>query len=413
MRQATSTPGPRTGDAVTADGRALTQVRSAVLRFVSSRGGDGYVDGEDVVQEAMTRLLENRSRLEPGAWEAYAIVSARNLMRDRDRAGDVRRRLVHRLHAPDLADSAEEQLLTAEEHTAVRRALTTLDQPDAVLLSAHYTMDEPSQRSLAPAAAARLARARAKLRVAYLLEHTGLQLPTVRCRPVLEAVSSGDRRRQDRLGAARHLSSCRVCATYAPVLTGRQRALAALHPLAWVTVVAGSAWGALRRHPARTGTASAGLAVAVAAAVVLPGGTPGGTPTAPPPSAPPPAAAGAPSTGGSLTVDGQTWLLRDGAGLPAGAVRARKVVVHDVPADEGFWIGNGPDERVWVQLVGQDESRAALRPGDVVSFTGQAVLADADYVDGAGLTAAEGREELRRSGMYVVVPLGDLVVTRR
>ena len=115
-------------------------VRESVSRFVRSR--PGAEDPEDVVQEAMTRLLENRARLEPAAWEAYAVVSARNLLRDRDRASGVSRRHRHRLHEPDLTASPEEHVLTQEEHAAVRRALTTLPAEDVELLEDRYGTGE-------------------------------------------------------------------------------------------------------------------------------------------------------------------------------------------------------------------------------------------------------------------------------
>ena len=208
------------------------------------------------------------------------MVSVRNLLLDRHRVREVRRRHGHRLHAPDVTPGPEEQVLTEEEHSAVRRAMTRLPGEDATLLDQRYgTADVPS-RSVAPAAATRLAPARARLRVAYLLEHTGLPLPTPRCRPVLEALSSGDRRRQERLGAARHLLSCRVCATYAPVLTRRQRALAALHPLAWAGAGAGAVWAAMRRHPVRSGTAAATTAVVLVAGTVAVTGPEKTSPTA-------------------------------------------------------------------------------------------------------------------------------------
>ena len=55
------------------------------------------------------------------------------------------------------------------------------------------------QGSTPGAVAARLSRARASLRVEYLLLAEGIEPPTDRCRPVLRALSSGDRRRQREL----------------------------------------------------------------------------------------------------------------------------------------------------------------------------------------------------------------------
>lgn len=384
------------------DAQALVTVQETVRRYVRSRSGpDGQDDLEDVVQEAMARLLENRSRLETAAWASYALVSARNLLLDQDRAGRIRQRHGHRLHAPDVTPSAEEQVLTQEEHGAVRRAMTTLPPELEGLLDERYGTDEVPTRSLAPAAAARLARARARLRVAYLLEHTGLALPTTRCRPVLEALSSADTRRQERLGAGRHLSACRVCATYAPVLARRQRAMAALHPLVWVGAGSAGLWAALRRHPART---TAG--VATAAAVVLTGTV---LLTEPPDRtvvAAPAVQVAAPSGGSRSLLPG------DGSAPAPGPLQVAEAAVQAVPADEGFWVGDGPGRRLWVRLVGAGESAMDVRTGDRVSFAGRVVALPAGYLDRAGVTAVEGRAELRAMGVYVEVRRGELSVRR-
>ncbi len=120
------------------DLQALSRVQRTVERFVRGRPDvSADADREDVVQEALARLLENRSRLEPEAWEAYAVVSARNLLLDRELAGHVRRRHEHRLHAPDVTAGAEEQVLTQEEHSALRRAMTSLPPEDRSLLGVH------------------------------------------------------------------------------------------------------------------------------------------------------------------------------------------------------------------------------------------------------------------------------------
>ena len=67
------------------------------------------------------------------------------------------------------------------------------------------------------AVAAQLSRARAKLRVEYLLAAEGEAPPTPQCRPVLFALSSGDRRRQAETDAGHHLLDCDFCG-------GRERA---------------------------------------------------------------------------------------------------------------------------------------------------------------------------------------------
>ncbi|HEY0127257.1 MAG TPA: anti-sigma regulatory factor, partial [Blastococcus sp.] len=63
----------------------------------------------------------------------------------------------------------------------------------------------------------------ARLRVEYLLAMTGQEPPTDRCRPVLLALSSGDRRRQREVDAARHLLECDFCAQTSGPLVDRAR----------------------------------------------------------------------------------------------------------------------------------------------------------------------------------------------
>ena len=77
------------------------------------------------------------------------------------------------------------------------------------------------------AVAMRLARARAGLRVEFVVAFRRVDLPTSRCRPVLLALSAGDRRRQHELGAAAHLLRCSTCAELARPVTERRRGIAA------------------------------------------------------------------------------------------------------------------------------------------------------------------------------------------
>jgi anti-sigma regulatory factor (Ser/Thr protein kinase) len=75
--------------------------------------------------------------------------------------------------------------------------------------------------SSAGAVAAQLNRARARLRVEYLLALERAEPPTDRCRPVLLAVSGGDRRRQREVDAARHLLECELCSNLSGPLMQR------------------------------------------------------------------------------------------------------------------------------------------------------------------------------------------------
>lgn len=385
------------------DEQALQRVREVLAGFVRGRTED---DPEDVVQEAMTRLLENRSRVDPSGWTGYAVVTATNLLRERERVTAVHERHAHRLHVPDVADAPEQQLVTAEEHEALRRALDSLPPQEADLLVQHHGPTR-SSRSIAPALAARLSRARARLRVAYVLEHTGVPLPTRRCRPVLEALSSGDRRRQERLGAGRHLLSCPGCAAYVPALVERRRALAGLNPLVWIGAGGAAAWAALRRRPGRaTATSGTVLAAAVAASFAL---TPGSDP--PPPAPPAPPAPQAVAAAGTVVVEGGGSLLpRSGASSPLGPASADQVPVQDVPADEGFWVGTEPGQRLWVELVADGESPVSITVGDRVSFQGQALRPPPGYPERVGLRPERGSAELVDMAVYVQVSAEDVLV---
>jgi hypothetical protein len=86
--------------------------------------------------------------------------------------------------------------------------------------------------------------------------------------------------------------------------------------------------------------------------------------------------------------------------------------VQDVPVDEGFWVGIEPGRRMWVQLVGPGESPQQVRPGDVVSFRGQAVPTPPDLPARVGLTDAGGAGEVVQAGRHLEVRHVDLVVHR-
>lgn len=101
----------------------------------------------------------------------------------------------------------EEEALRREERRAITTALAKLSRHDQEALVAHEvegldTTTLAATRDSTPGAvAAQLSRARARLRVEYLLELEQAEPPTARCRPVLLALSAGDRRRQRDLDA--------------------------------------------------------------------------------------------------------------------------------------------------------------------------------------------------------------------
>jgi hypothetical protein len=117
------------------------------------------------------------------------------------------------------------------------------------------------------AIAMRLARARANLRLEFLLVFRRLRLPTDRCRPVLLALAAGDRRRQAQLDAAAHVDTCPTCSSLLGPMTERDRRVAG-----WLIVPAGKAARRVRRfaqeHWAAMGTAAI-LAAAAGGLIVV------------------------------------------------------------------------------------------------------------------------------------------------
>jgi RNA polymerase sigma factor (sigma-70 family) len=206
----------------------IVELAPLLRRVIGARAHDRQLV-EDLVQETLTRVMAARQRLEPRTLAPYAIVTARNLTRSLATSEDRSRRHAHRLI--DLRESVlpEEEALRREERRAVTTALGKLSQHDQEALVAHEVegMDTAtlaaSRDSTPGAVAAQLSRARARLRVEYLLELEQAEPPTPRCRPVLLALSAGDRRRQRDLDAGGHLLSCTWCARLSEPLLDRRR----------------------------------------------------------------------------------------------------------------------------------------------------------------------------------------------
>jgi RNA polymerase sigma factor (sigma-70 family) len=204
----------------------IPTVRRIVAARVRDRGA-----ADDLVQETLVRVLAAADRVEPGMLEPYAIVTARNVVATMWQQQDRHRRNQHRvvdLRAPDPPD---EDMLRREEQHAVTVALTRLSERERSSLLAHEVAGRDTRSlaedlgSTAGAVAAQLNRARARMRVEYLLALDRAEPLGERCRPVLLALSSGDRRRQRELDAARHLLECELCARLSqPLLErGQQR----------------------------------------------------------------------------------------------------------------------------------------------------------------------------------------------
>jgi len=217
---------PVTGGPLADDAPDVAALIPIVRRIIYSRVADRTA-AEDLVQETLVKVLSAAHRVEPGMIEPYAIVTARNVVASMWKERDRHRRNAHRVVDLVPAPAPDEDLLKQEERDAVAAAMNRLTERERETLLAHEVSGQDT-RSMgvnlgvsAGAVAAQLNRARARLRVEYLLALQGVDPPTDRCRPVLFALSIGDRRRQVEVGAAHHLLECEFCATLSQPLLER------------------------------------------------------------------------------------------------------------------------------------------------------------------------------------------------
>lgn len=214
------------GDPAVEPETAMESLIPIVSRVVRARVKDPAA-AEDLVQETLVRVLARAHRVAPGMLEPYAIVTARNVVRSLWAERDRQRRNQHRVFELPWVEAPDEQLLKDVDAQAISEALTRLSERERATLLAHEVSGQDtkslgSDLGLTPGAvAAQLNRSRARLRVEYLLALHGVEPPTERCRPVLLALSSADRRRQSEVGAARHLLECESCATLSGPLMER------------------------------------------------------------------------------------------------------------------------------------------------------------------------------------------------
>jgi RNA polymerase sigma factor (sigma-70 family) len=363
----------------------IVLIAPIVRRVVAARVGDPEAV-DDLVQETLARIMEVRRRIEDGALIPYAIAVGRNLAHSMHREEERDKRSRARLLEPQ-PTTPEEEVLRREEREAITAALARLDHRDQEALIDHEIRGVDivtlARRlgSTPGAVAMRLARDRATLRVEYLIEQSGPP-PSDMCRPVLIALSSGDRRQQQRVDAAAHLRDCAYCSSLSIPLMERRR-LTALAPFAIGARGLRRLMTAARDHPARTATATATVAVA---AVVMLAVVQQGEPAVP-------------CLGDVRPQDrmGRT-------------VRVCAMRVESVPADEGFWLSAGGSDRIYVVLTGAGESSFRVRQGQRLDFVGRVVRNEPGFAGRVGISEEEGATELRRDGYHVEVARKDLRV---
>ncbi|HST65579.1 MAG TPA: sigma-70 family RNA polymerase sigma factor [Mycobacteriales bacterium] len=200
----------------------LLELLPVVRRVVAARIRDRHLV-DDLVQETLARMMVARTRIEPDALVPYAIVTARNLIASHVQAADRDRRKAHLVVDLSPEPPPEDGLLREERRSIVGEALQRLPRKEQELLVAHEVEGTDTATLAAGAGstpgaiAAQLSRSRAKLRVEVLLAQAD-EPPTDRCRPVLLALSGGERRRQQQLDVGGHLLECDFCAELSPAL---------------------------------------------------------------------------------------------------------------------------------------------------------------------------------------------------
>ena len=119
----------------------------------------------------------------------------------------------------------------------------------------------------------------------------------------------------------------------------------------------------------------------------------------------------APASVSPLTSNGDALLPLPAEGLVASAgqpAEAKSVVVESVVSDEGFWVGDSAEERVFVRLVTAGaESPVQIEPGRRVSFTGT-VTPNPPDVSTIGVTPDEGAALLTQQAHHIEVQLSDI-----
>lgn len=380
----------------------MSDLEPLLRRVIGARVRDAATV-EDLVQETLVRILVVDHRLDESSLRAYAVVTAQNLVRSLARSEERRRRLLPRLFDPRQPEDPADRATEHEERRALTDALAQLPARDRDVLIAHHVEGVDTAtlgRQLGGSAGAvsvRLARARGRLRVEYLLARHPTQLPTSSCKPVLLALSNGDQRRQQALNAGKHLLTCRSCAELSEPLVQRRRPWAVAWPAALLGPLAARLGRAVRSHPLRTSAAAAVVAAAVVAANLLVGLDPQPAPAL------------------ILQDDPSVALAGDKPLAPYAdqQVSARKVTVFSAPGDEGFWVGGSAVTRIWVNLESGEPLAQRVAAGQRVSFVGTMVRNQTSVLEASEVGSPPDREQLERQGSHVHLDEATLVIEGR
>ena len=363
----------------------LPELRGLVRRVVEARVRDPHMV-DDLVQETLARVMTASARLDEMALAPYAVATARNLVTSLAREQERERRHQHRLVDPAAPEGPDFDVVRQEEREAMALAFSRLPPQDQRALASHELEGVPvaslaeESRSTAGALAVRMARARARLRVEYLLALRRVDLPTPRCMAVLLALSSGDQRRQRSVDAGQHLLECQACASLSEPLVERKRSLTGLWPLLALGALAKRIAKWARGNPLQAaGAATATAAVTVAAVLLL---------------QPEP---------GSLQAGDRSLLPVNPAELAAEAghpAEGRSLRVDEVVTPTAFWVGTSQRDRVFVEVEGSPPF--AVAEGDKVSFVG---TIRANHQDPAQRFRLGGDDaaQLRQEGHHVDV----------
>lgn len=393
----------------------VDELAAVVRRVVRARVRDPHLV-DDIVQETLARVLAQGADVEADARRPYAIVTAINLVSSTFRAEGRRARGLHRLVDLTSSELPEDELVRRDEGRSMSHAITRLSDRDREVLISHEVHDIPTKElasgagTSAGAIAVRLAAARAKLRLEYVLAHRREDPLPARCRSVLLALSAGDRRRQSALDAQGHVISCDRCSALSEPLLARSRATVALVPLVAARGAVELVSSVVRGHPKATVAGAATVAAALVVAQAVAGAPapvdaddPAPVATSAPPAEPPPAEPPPANTSGPVQVEGvdlRTLPLDELTGQP---VAVRSAVIESVPADEGFWIEDGSGGRIWVQLSTPDESAIEIRPGGRATFDGVLVETPEGFAAQVGVDETEGAGDLVPGGVHIEV----------